>query len=110
MWWLKPRVSLDPYLQQQAVLSASRGPRSTLFHLLFPICVIANFVVFYLVPRLVAGYWESAWFAHPLLLYAKWSLPVFIVVNLITYNRARNRLLAPHIRELTNNQVTHQPR
>ncbi len=107
-WPLRPREKLDPYLLQQAVRRASRGPRSTLFHLLIPICLITNFILFYLLPRIVAGYWEPSWITYPLLVYVEWSLPVFIVVNLIAYNWARNKLLAPHIRELTNNQVDHQ--
>ena len=105
IWPLRSEKDLDPYLIQQAVRRASRGPRSTLFHLLFPICLTSSFTFLYLLPMLIAWYWESSWIAQPLLFYVKWSLPVFIVVNLVVYNWARNWLLAPHIRELTREQV-----
>jgi len=107
-WPLRPRKKLDPYLLQQAVRRASRGPRSTLFHLLIPICLVTNFILFYLLPRFIAVSWESSLIEYPLLVYVKWSLPVFIGVNLITYYWARNKLLAPHIKELMDNQVDHQ--
>lgn len=105
IWPFRSKQNPDPYLMQQAVHRASRGPRSALFHLLFPICLITSFTFLYLLPMLIAGHWQSSSFAQPLLFYVKWSLPVFIVVNLLAYSWARRRLLAPHIREIKGQQA-----
>jgi hypothetical protein len=96
--------STNPQILQQACRLAARGRHGTLFNLLIPICIIASFSSLYFLPMLVAWHWDSSWFARLLRSYLEWSLPVLIVVNLLSYHWARNRMLAPYLKQLNSEQ------
>jgi|GEM_PF-1952661 hypothetical protein len=99
-----PHEHVDPQVLQQACRLAARGRHSTLFNLLIPICIVASFSSLYFLPMLVVWHWASSGFAPLLLAYLKWSLPVLIVANLLSYHWARNRMLAPYLKQLTSEQ------
>lgn len=85
---------------QEASRMASRGPQSTLFHLLFPILMILSFTLFYLVPLVVARYLEPSGLAELVSLYLKWSALVVVAATLISYHKARQLMLRPYLRQV----------
>jgi hypothetical protein len=104
IWPLRSVSARNQYILQQAARRASRGPGSTLFHLLIPISVLTSFSLFYVVPLLVIWRWEFSQIAHSLMVYLKWSPPVLIVVALSIYGWGRNKLLEPHIKDIAEGQ------
>ncbi len=79
---------------------ASRGEHKTLFHLLFPIVMMLSFALFYLAPLVAARYVESAALADFIEIYLDWSVFVATAATLISYHKARQRMLRPYLKQI----------
>lgn len=89
---------------QQALRLASRGPGSTLLHLLFPICLVLGFSSTYLIPLFIAYWLEPLRLTEMIQAYLRWGLPVPAITSLVAYYWARKRLLAPYLKEVMRKQ------
>lgn len=115
-WDLDPKTKLYKYREdsilnaesaakklqlQEASRMASRGPRSTFFHLLFPITLVLSFTLFYLIPLYVVSYLEPSGVTDFIRTYLKGSVLVVGAATLIIYHKARLRILAPYVNQLS---------
>jgi hypothetical protein len=97
---IAPTSERDDLNLQEAARLASRGPRSTLFHLLAPLCILGSFTLFYLLPSLAIWYWGSLTISTVFVVYFKWSAPVLALICITSYRWARRRLMAPYLNVL----------
>lgn len=84
---------------QRAIRLISRGPQSTLFHLLFPLSLLLSFTVFYLIPLLASRWLEPSDATVAINTYLVWSVPIIIVATLAIYGATRRRMLAPYLKQ-----------
>lgn len=84
-------------LRQKASRLAARGKNSLFFNLLFPGTLAGVFIVFYLVPLIIANIlWAPVW----LQIWLEWSPPFLVIFNCVLYSVLRARILAPYIKSL----------
>jgi hypothetical protein len=79
---------------------ASRGKHGTLFHLLFPIVLVLSFVLFFLVPLIAVRYVEPSALADLIKSYLDWSVLIVVPATLISYHKARLRMLRPYLKQV----------
>tara|TARA_R110002072_G_scaffold284396_2_gene448439 strand:- start:33390 stop:33731 length:342 start_codon:yes stop_codon:yes gene_type:complete len=99
----------DKLIEQRALRLASRGRHAVWLHLLFPLTLFFGFSLFFLLP-LIAANLTTPPVSVIIHAYLDWCVPVMIVANLFIYYRVRNRLLAPYLEQVIQQQNAREAR